>query len=177
MKKYFTWMILAIFGGLFLMSCERNTDTVDNDTYSVVYDIRENFVKSSTSNSLYGINKTFNTPLYSSDVVLIYRQDGTSSGNPIWKLLPKTYFLTQGELDYTFDFTRNDIQIYANGNFDLSAQDTTFKNTYLNNQVFRVVIVPASMGKKSATSVKIDYNDYDAVIKYFNIDDTKVKSL
>lgn len=166
-------MVLAIFGGLFIMSCDRNN--VDNDTYSTVYDINENFVKSGTSNSLYGINKQFTNALYNSDVVLIYRQDGTSEGSPIWKLLPKTYFLTQGELDYSFDFTKNDVQIYANANFDMVAQDAAFKNSYLNNQKFRIVIVPASFGARNSSGV--NHDDYNAVIKYYKINDSKVKSL
>ena len=41
MKKYFTLMFLAIFGGLVMMSCDR-TDTVvpveDNDTYPIMKD-------------------------------------------------------------------------------------------------------------------------------------------
>jgi hypothetical protein len=175
MKKIFLLMLVAMLGFV-AVSCERtidNTNNIDNTVYSQVYDLKGmSFVKSSTSNSLYGINKVFTTPLYNSDVVLIYRQDGTSSGNPIWKLLPKTYFLTQGELDYTFDFTKNDIQIYANSSFDMSIQDATFFNTYLNNQTFRVVVIPAEFGKSA-----VDYNDYNAVIKHFNIDDTKVKTL
>ena len=178
MKKYFTLMVLTIFGGLFMISCDRVVETTpvqDNDTYSKVYDITENFVKSNTSNSLYGINKEFVTPLYNSDVVLVYRQDGTSGGSPIWKLLPKTYFLSQGELDYNFDFSKYDVQIYANANFDMVAQDAAFKNSYLNNQKFRIVIVPASFGARNSSSV--NYDDYNAVIKYYKIDDSKVKSL
>lgn len=171
-------MVLAIFGGLLMMSCERVVDNgpiQDNDTYSSVYDITENFVKSGTSNSLYGINKEFKTALYNSDVVLVYRQDGTSSGSPVWKLLPKTYYLTQGELDYNFDFSKYDVQIYADANFDLAAQDAAFKNAYLNNQKFRVVIVPASFGNRTSSSVNRE--DYNAVIKYYKLDDSKVKTL
>ena len=176
MKKIFLLSLVAMLGFVAISCGDRvidNTNYTDNTVYSQAYDLKGvSFVKSATSNSLYGINKVFTTPLYNSDVVLIYRQDGTSSGNPIWKLLPKTYFLTQGELDYTFDFTKNDIQIYANGNFDLSAQDANFFSTYLNNQTFRVLVIPATFGKST-----VDYNDYEAVIRKFKIDETKVKTL
>ena len=70
---------------------------------------------------------------------------------------------------------RDSVQIYANANFDMVAQDTTFKNSYLNNQKFRIVIVPASFGARNSSSV--NYDDYNAVIKYYKIDDSKVKSL
>lgn len=176
MKKIFLLTLVAILGFVAVSCGDRiidNSTVQDNTVYSQVYDLKGvNFVKSSTSNSLYGINKTFTNPLYNSDVVLIYRQDGTSGGNPIWKLLPKTYYITQGALDYTFDFTKNDIQIYANGNFDMSVQDSAFFNTYLNNQNFRVLIIPAVFGKSS-----VDFNDYNAVINFYKINDSKVKSL
>ena len=50
MKKYFTLMILAVLGGLFVMSCDR-TDTVvteDNDTYPVMKDVTGTFTNGNT---------------------------------------------------------------------------------------------------------------------------------
>ena len=50
MKKYFTLMILAVLGGLFVMSCDR-TDTVvteDNDTYPVMKDVTGIFINGNT---------------------------------------------------------------------------------------------------------------------------------
>lgn len=171
MKKFFSLLFLSVFA-LFLVSCDTDDDNnyQDNDTYAQVIDITETFVKSSDSDYLYGVYKQFTSPLYSTDVVLIYRRD-SSSGTAVWKLLPKTYYFDAGEMDYTFDFTVNDIQIYADANFNLTAQDTSFKNTYLNNQTFRVVLIPAS-GRAN-----VKYEDYDAVIKYYNIDDSKVVKL
>ena len=47
MKKYFTLMVLTIFGGLLMMSCEMNEvvdrDIQDNDTYPVMKDVTGNF--------------------------------------------------------------------------------------------------------------------------------------
>lgn len=167
-----SFVLLAVF----FVSCNNDDDNyVDNDTYPVVIDIRENFVNSTDTNTtdyLYGVYKEFSSSLANSDVVLIYRQD-TSSGTAVWKLLPKTYYLTQGALDYHFDFTTNDIQIYADANFNMTSQDTAFKNTYLNNQTFRVVFVPASFGKNAT----VDLQDYDSVIRFYNIDDTNVQVL
>lgn len=168
MKKFFHLTVFLLFCGLAVLGC-RSDDAVDNDTYSRVIEVRESFVKSSSSNSLYGIHKTFSTPLFSSDVVLVYRQDGTSGGTPIWKLLPKTYYLSQGELDYTFDFTKNDVQIFANGNFNLAAQDAAFQNAYLNNQTFRVVVVPASF----ASALKS--REYTQVILQLQNEDIQVR--
>ncbi len=174
MKKYFTILLVAILGFV-VVSCTRTNDvqTVDNDTYSVVYDLKnQSFVKNTTTN-VYEIYKQFNNPIYSSDVILIFRQNGTSNGNPIWQSIPRTLFLTQGELDYDFDFTKADILIKAGGTIDFSTQTQAFKDTYLNGQTFRVVIVPASFGKNA----NVDLTDYESVIKFYNIDESKVKSL
>lgn len=172
MKKLFSFFVLGALA-VVLFSCRSNDNTVDNDTYPVALNITENFVNStgSTADFLYGIHKTFNQSLGSNDVVLIYRQD-SSSGVSVWKLLPKSYFFTQGQLDYHFDFTRNDIQIYADADFNMTAMDSGFKNTYLNNQTFRVVLIPAS-GKNS----QVNYEDYDSVARFYHIDESKIKTL
>ncbi len=101
--------------------------------------------------------------------MLIYRKAGTASdGSAVWQSIPRTLYLDNGdELDYDFDFTRNDIMIYANGNYDISTTPE-----FINNQTFRVVLVPASASSRNAN---VDYSNYESVIKYFNIDDSKVK--
>ena len=163
-------MLMAIFS-FAAVSCDtRNDDVIvqDNDTYPVVLDLN-NVSFSNDAENGYNINRSFTKPLISTDVVLIYRKAGSASdGSPVWQSLPRTLYLDNGnELDYDFDFSRNDIMIYANGNYDIS---TTMQ--YLNNQTFRVVLVPASAGGKNAN---VDYNDYESVIKYFIIDDSKVQ--
>ena len=163
-------MLMAIFS-FAAVSCDtRNDDVIvqDNDTYPVVLDLN-NVSFSNDAENGYNINRSFTKPLISTDVVLIYRKAGSASdGSPVWQSLPRTLYLDNGdELDYDFDFSRNDIMIYANGNYDIS---TTMQ--YLNNQTFRVVLVPASAGGKNAN---VDYNDYESVIKYFKIDDSKVQ--
>jgi hypothetical protein len=84
---------------------------------------------------------------------------------PIWQLIPRTLFLTQGELDYDFDFSKVDFTIYAGGTFNIAAVPQ-----FINNQTFRIVIIPGYFSKNAT----IDFNDYNAVIKAFNIDDSKV---
>lgn len=171
MKKYFSLMLLAIFA-LLIVSCNDDDDVVDNDTYPAVADITRSFTASDDFNNLYGIYETFSSPIPSTDVILVYRLDD-SSGTAVWKLLPKTYYFNEGgELDYTFDFTSRDIQISAEANFNLTTTTTEFKNEYLNNQTFRVVFIPAS-GKTS----RVNFENYNEVINYFNIDDSSVVKL
>jgi hypothetical protein len=103
-------------------------------------------------------------------VILIYRKSGTTSNNSnVWQSIPRTLYLPQGELDYDFDFSREDFTIYAGGTYDL-----TFTPSYITNQTFRIVIVPGYFSKGSSS---IDFSDYNAVIKAYNIDDSKVTVL
>jgi hypothetical protein len=172
MKKFFS---LAVVGLLTFtaVSCTRSADVVQpvaatTDTYSTAYDLTNvSFAKD--SNGIYSISRNFNNPLIESDVVLIYRQSGTlSDGSPIWQSIPRTLYLTQGELDYDFDFTKVDILIKAGGNYDISTTPT-----YLNNQNFRVVVVPAKTGKTTG----VDFTDYNSVAKFYNIKESDVKKL
>lgn len=144
------------------------SNTTDNDTISEVFELKNvNFAYNNVDG--YNIYRTLNPNIYASDVVLIYRLSGTINSNtPIWQLIPRTLYLTQGELDYDFDFSKQDFTIYAGGNYNLALTPS-----YLNNQTFRIVIVPGYFSNK----VAVDYSDYHAVIKAFNINDTNVKSL
>lgn len=173
MKKYFSLLLIVLFA-FTVISCDdsnSNPVTVDNDTYPVAYDITESF----TFTDAYFIRKEFNNPLVASDVVLIYRQSGTDNGNPVWQSLPRTLYIGNEELDYDFDFTRNDILIRAGGTMDLQAQNTQFKNTYLNNQKFRIVIVPASSG--AAQKAAQGNIGYDEISKLSGLKSLNVKAL
>lgn len=169
MKKLFLMASLLMLGGAVLTSCDNN-DTVqtvgDGDTYSIARDITGNFT--ATNNYKIGTNIT----LQGADVVLVYRRtmDGSTA---VWSQVPRTLYLTEGELDYDFDFTSGDVQIYAGGGINFAAQNQTFMNTYLNNQTFRVVLVPASFGKNA----NVDYSDYKSVAKYFNIQEEKIQTI
>lgn len=165
MKKYITLILVAVFS-IVAVSCNDRNDEVlvqDNDTYPMMRDITANFTPASNYTFSQGID------IQSTDVVLIYRQSGVNNGNPIWQQIPRTLFLAEGELDYDFDFTRNDILLKVGGNIDLAIQNSTFSANYLTNQRFRVVLVPASQGKNA----QVNYSDYYSVIKYYNIPDRK----
>jgi hypothetical protein len=46
---------------------------------------------------------------------------------------------------------------------------------YINNQTFRIVIIPGFLSNKGTKSV--DTSDYNAVINYYGINDKKIKLL
>ncbi|WP_449401544.1 hypothetical protein [Chryseobacterium wanjuense] len=167
MKKFLPILLLA-FVSLFIFSCDDNNDNVvgDGDTYPRMRDITGTFNSGNGYSFTQGIN------IASTDVVLIYRKD--VNANNAWQLIPKTYYLSGGrELDYNALFDSQNVEIYTEANFDQSTMTATEANQYLNNQTFRIVLVPASPAKNAST---VDTKDYNAVVKYYNLDESKIKT-
>jgi hypothetical protein len=163
-------LVLAFIGMITLQGCTVNedNDTIDNDTISEVFELRNvNF--GFNPNDGYTIYRTLNPQIFSSDVILIYRLSGLIDSNtPIWQSIPRTLYLNEGELDYDFDFSSVDFTIYAGGTYNLATTPS-----FITNQTFRIVIVPGFFSKNST----VDFNDYNAVIKAYNIDESKIKRL
>ena len=137
---------------------------------SEVFELRN--VNFANSNGSFTIYQQLNPNIYASDNLLVYRMTGTiNSSTPIWQSVPRTLFLNNGnELDYDYDFSKVDFTIYAGGNYDISTTPQ-----YLNNQTFRIVIIPGYFSNKMAHTV--NFQDYNAVIKAFGINDKVVKIL
>lgn len=165
MKKIIT--LFAIVGLLSLQSCtvaDSNANYVDNDTISEVFEVTTSF----NSTNDYGKIINLNPSIFSSDVVLVYRLSGVFQGNDVWKLLPESFYLSNGTLDfgYRFDFTKNDVNVYMVGN-DLQTVSTDYRL----NQVLRVVIVPGSFAKT------IDTNNYIEVMNAIQIKDSQIQKI
>ena len=163
-------LVLAFIGMITLNGCtvNENTDPVDNDTISEVFELRNvNF--SFNPNDGYTIYRPFNPQIFASDVVLIYRLSGTINSNtPIWQSIPRTLFLPQGELDYDFDFSREDFTIYAGGTYNLANTPN-----FIQNQTFRIVIIPGFFSNRNSNNLNL--TDYNAVIAAYGIDESKIK--
>jgi hypothetical protein len=128
-----------------------------------------NFINNPSDNpdEGYTIYQTLTPNIIDSDVVLIYRLSGTINSNtPIWQPIPRTLFITQGELDYDFDFSRQDFTIYAGGNYNLALTPQ-----YLNNQTFRIVIVPGDF------STSVDTSNYNAVMSALNVKENQIQKI
>ncbi len=167
--KPFIMFVSVVFAALFL-SCTGPEGAPGRDApLNEVFELRSVNFGYSAANG-FSIYQSLSPNIYASDVVLIYRMTGTIDANtPIWQLIPRTLFLPQGELDYDFDFSKEDFTIYAGGNFDLNLAPS-----YINNQTFRIVIVPGAFSNKKTPDF---YADYNAVIKAYGIDDRHVKLL
>ncbi len=170
MKKYFLLSALSVFSLGALQSCvdDRIDDDPyyqDQDTYAVMRDV--NGTLSAGNN--YTISQNINIP--STDVVLVYRNiNSNSTSGIVWQQIPKTEYLAGGrELDYNFLFNTEAVEIYSEANFDQTTMTPAEAGQFLQNQRFRIVLVPASQGKIAG----LDYSDYNAVVKHFNLKEPK----
>ena len=78
--------------------------------------------------------------VFPSDVTLVYILWDTIDGQDIWRLLPQNEYFDDGSfLTYNFDFTRDDVRFFLDGTADLPTLD----DVWTQDQVFRVVVVPA----------------------------------
>ncbi|MFA5618702.1 MAG: hypothetical protein WDA08_00200 [Weeksellaceae bacterium] len=159
MKKLIPYLMAALVG-FAVFSCK--DDDIDQDTFPIAIDLQN--VDLENIDGVFQISRAFTSSLYSSDVVLIFMQNGNiSTGSPVWQAIPITFYLADGhEVDYNYDFSKEDFVIYAGGTFDLT------NTSYVKNKTFRILIVPAATGK----SANVDLTDYESVINYFHIDDS-----
>jgi hypothetical protein len=172
MKKFS--LIFAFIGMILIQSCTINDSTpqtspVDNDTIADVFEVTRSFTSTNNYSTLF----TFPRAIYSSDMVLVYHlYDVTTNGTDIWRQMPQTYYLTNnGQLDYNFDFTKYDVKIFLDANFNLNTLSTDWSQS----QTFRIVVVPGAFAGKNATTIQ--NLDYNSVIKKYNIDETKIQKL
>jgi hypothetical protein len=95
-----------------------------------------------------------------SDVTLVYILWDIQNGQDIWRLMPQTvYFDDDTNLVYNFDFTQDDVRFFLDGTTDFSTLD----DVWTQDQVFRVVVVPAD------NVDGIDVSDINAVMNLIDI--------
>ena len=75
----------------------------------------------------------------------------------VWRLLPQTVVLSEGILQYNFDYTLNDVEIFLGGTLDLH----TLLPAESKDQIFRIVVLPADFAMDNS----IDLNDFGLVLK------------
>lgn len=166
-------LLLAFIGMIGLQSCVTEEyivqDAYDQDTISEVFEYGNvDFVLANN----FSVFLTYPHAIYTSDMVLVYRLAGIGPQGDEWRLLPETYYFNDGTLDFGYnnDFTQFDVKVDLHG-FDLPGLSNAFKL----NQVFRVVIIPAFVNNKQTN--KVDFKDYNAVVKAYNVDESKIQKI
>lgn len=169
MKKILT--LFAVIGLVAFSSCEGPEGPPgEPGLIGTVYEnVAPNYYNFTAANN-FSARFTFPTPIYDSDVVLVYRFDGTDAGNrPVWQFLPETYYFDDGTRDFSFKyiFTYNYVDIYMDGN-DLTHPDL---NEYRLNQIFRIVVVPADFANT------LNKNNYLDVVNKLNIKESQIHEI
>ncbi|OMQ13752.1 hypothetical protein [[Flexibacter] sp. ATCC 35103] len=177
MKKILT--LFAVVGLIVFSSCEGPEGPEGpqgpEGPISEVFEVQMDF----TSANNFGKTFPLSPKIYSGDNLLVYLLVNTNNGIDTWALLPQVYYFPSGTAQYNYEFSYDQFSILVDASFPLTQLPTAFTT----GKVFRVVIVPGDDGvnkggpnsKKSASGV--DYSDYNAVIKKYNIDDSNVKKL
>ena len=109
-----------------------------------------------------------------SDAVFVYiLWEVTDSGSPVWRLLPQPIDMPKGVV-YNFDYTPGDFSVFIDAPSD--ALKASLAAEYTQNQTFRAVVVPSDFTARKGGSA-VDFKDYEAVKKYFNLDESKITKL
>lgn len=129
-----------------------------------------------TAANKWSVRKNFSEAgvgLADSDIVLIYiLWEATDTDEAVWRLLPQPIDMPRGVF-YNFDFTRADYTVQIDAPTDALLSSLT--TDYTQNQVFRIVAIPSDWSSKSRMSAEpVDYSDYNAVKKHFNLDESKI---
>lgn len=172
MKKILT--LFAVIGLVAFSSCEGPEGPQGPEGpegapgyVNEIFEVNVNF----TSGNNYSTTFPLNPVIAQTDNLLVYELVNTTNNIDTWALLPQLYYLNGGSAQYNYDFSFDQFTIFIDASFALN----TLPSAFTSNKVFRVVIIPGAVYSKSANSV--DYSDYNAVIKKYNIDDSNVKRL
>ncbi len=106
--------------------------------------------------------------VFESDAVLVYLkidEDGTAGGAPVevFRMLPQTYFIGDEVLQYNYEFTFFNVWIFLDGTV---ADFGTLDASYRNDQVLRIVVVPAEFAETSG----VDMSNMKAVLNALEIE-------
>jgi hypothetical protein len=126
-----------------------------------------------------------------SDALLVYRLWNVVDQKPVWRMLPQIIYFPPADttlpanqketLQYDFVHTPEELAIFMDGTVDL----TKLGAGWTTDQVFRLVVVPGEFAQRTdgtkrkinLSDYNVDYNNYEAVIKYFRLSDKHVRKI
>lgn len=163
--------IILFIAVAFFTSCEGvpGEDGLDGDSFiGTVFEIEGDFTKANDFRLYFTFPEKIK--VYESDVVLVYilwEQD--NSNKDVWRLLPQTIVLDEGILQYNYDFTLADVQIFLGGSINLQS----LLPSEALDQIFRIVVVPASFAKNNT----LEAGDYNLLINSLGISSNKIEKI
>jgi hypothetical protein len=153
--------ILALLTACVFESTIPGNDGKDGDSLiGSVFEVKGDFTQSNDWSLYYKFPATFQ--VFETDAVLVYIlwdqvTDKFGKVQDVWRLLPQTVVLKEGILQYNFDYTVNDVEIFLGGTLDLH----TLLPAESKDQVFRIVVLPADFAMQNS----IDVHNFDLVMK------------
>ena len=165
--------ILALFTACVFESNVPGHDGKDGDSFlGTVFEIEGDFTASNDWSLYFKFPVTFE--VFESDVVLVYIlwdqvTDKFGKVQDVWRLLPQTVALSEGILQYNFDYTLNDVEIFLGGTIDLH----TLLPAESKDQVFRIVVLPADFAMENS----LDLNNFGLILKSLSIPAETIKRL
>jgi hypothetical protein len=163
MKKIL--LLFSVVGMFILQGCEGPTGPPGppgSGLEAEVFEVTSSFGPNNNYSNLI----TLNPPILNSDVVLVYLLWDVDNGTPIWRQMPQTVQLDEGDLQYNFDFTPFDVNLFlSSADFPL----TILGPQWTQNQTFRIVLVPGYFG-----SARVDFSDYNAVMDMLDLKEADV---
>ncbi|MBO3098200.1 hypothetical protein [Gelidibacter pelagius] len=141
-----------------------NTGTPGNDGGIIASSAFEIDVTFNADNE-FSFTENYGFEVLKSDVTLVYILWDTIDGTDIWRLMPQMVTFNNGNLIYNFDFTQTDVRFFLDGTVDF----TTLGTEWTNNQVFRVVVIPAD------NVDGIDISNLNEVMQSYHIESFEMK--
>jgi len=176
--------IILVLALAFLASCEGVPGPPGRDGYDgidgkdgesflgSVFEIEGDF----TSDNNYALYFEFPSSItaYESDVVLVYIlweqvEDNNGEWLDVWRLLPQTVVLDEGVLQYNYDHTFVDVQVFLEGTIDFN----TLLPAEAQDQVFRIVVFPADF----VAQKNLDISDYNLMMKSLGVKQNLVQKI
>jgi hypothetical protein len=167
--KTITGMILLLAITL-LPACQGipGEDGLDGDSIlGTVFEIEGDFTPANEWMLYFKFPNTIE--IFESDAVLVYILWEQANNLDVWRLLPQTVVLPEGILQYNYDFTLADVQIFLDGSLDLN----TLLPAESQDQVFRIVVLPADF----ALYNPLDVSNYDLLVKSLGLDKKAVEKV
>ena len=156
MKKIL--FVIIAYLSVTITSCEGPQGPPGQDGGTIIAPAFEIEIDFNSANN-YEYLEPYGFTLYPADGVLVYILWDVINGQEIWRLVPQTVEFDEGTLVYNYDFTREDVRFFLDGTVNFNLLDPVWTQ----NQVFRVIVVPAEdVGKQFNT-------DLDAVMNAYNI--------
>ncbi|WP_194778163.1 hypothetical protein [Pararhodonellum marinum] len=110
----------------------------------------------------------FGRRLRNDEMTLVYMQWYESSSGPVWRPIPISTFATpETSINYTTETSRRRVTFFLETIGDPTGFDIDNEPVLWDDLVYRVLVIPTD--NFINVPGRMDFSDYDAVVKYFGI--------